>query len=89
MFSNLPSYIMEVIRGIITESQVTNRLLNPKVWENSKNLWDKSQHKKMEISEEPTTIRSEVEIDWERSELVDTERDYTDFVMEDNPNTAG
>ena len=89
MFSNLSSHIMDVIRGIITEEQVTNRLLNLKVWENSKKLWDKSQHKKMEFSEEPTTIRSEVEIDWEGAVLVDTERNYTVFEMEDNPNTAG
>jgi hypothetical protein len=90
MFSNLPSYIMDVIRGIITDKQVTNRSLNPKVWENSKNLWENSQSKnrKMEILDEPTPVRDVVEVNFESAELVDTERNYTDFVMEDYGNTT-
>jgi hypothetical protein len=51
MFSNLPNYIMDLIRGIITDNPVTNRLLSVKVWQNSKDLWDKTWNKEREREE--------------------------------------
>jgi len=63
MFSNLPNYIMDVIRGIITDNPVTNRLLSVKVWQNSKNLWDKTWKKgrDMEVMEEQEPVNVAVE----------------------------
>ena len=63
MFSNLPNYIMDVIRGIITDNPVTNRSLSVKVWENSKDLWDKTWKKgrDMEVMEEQEPVNVAVE----------------------------
>jgi len=63
MFSNLPNYIMGVIRGIITENPVTNASLSVKVWQNSKALWDKSWEKEriLEALEEPQLVNVRVE----------------------------
>jgi len=63
MFSNLPNYIMDVIRGIITDNPVTNRSLSPQVWQNSKDLWDKTWKKgrDMEVMEEQEPVNVAVE----------------------------
>ena len=63
MFSNLPNYIMDVIRGIITDNPVTNRSLSPQVWQNSKDLWDKTWKKgrDMEVLEEQEPVNVAVE----------------------------
>jgi hypothetical protein len=63
MFSNLPNYIMDVIREIITENPVTNASLSVKVWQNSKALWDKSWEKEriLEALEEPQLVNVRVE----------------------------
>jgi proteasome lid subunit RPN8/RPN11 len=58
MFSGLPSYIIDVIRGIVTDEPITNRSLSPKVWQNSKYLWETSQNK-MVVREEPVLVESE------------------------------
>jgi hypothetical protein len=58
MFSGLPSYIIDVIRGIVTDEPTPNRSLSPKVWQNSKYLWETSQNK-MVVREEPVLVESE------------------------------
>jgi hypothetical protein len=64
MFSNLPNYIMGVIRGIITENPVTNASLSVKVWQNSKSLWDKSWKKErvLESLDETQLVNVNVEV---------------------------
>jgi hypothetical protein len=64
MFSNLPNYIMDVIRGIITENPVTNASLSVKVWQNSKSLWDKSWKKErvLESLDETQLVNVNVEV---------------------------
>jgi hypothetical protein len=51
MFSGLPNYIMDVIREIVINEPVPNRLLSVKVWQNSKDLWDKTWNKEREREE--------------------------------------
>jgi len=52
MFSNLPNHILDVIRGIVTDNPLTNRLLNLNVWENSKELSTKQHEKFREVEED-------------------------------------
>ena len=64
MFSNLPNYIMDVIRGIVTNNPLPNRSLSPKVWQNSKDLWDKSWKKErvLESLDETQLVNVNVEV---------------------------
>jgi hypothetical protein len=79
MFSNLPNYIMDVIRGIVTNNPLPNRSLSPKVWQNSKDLWDKSWKKErdMEVVEDPQMLNHEVPV-------LATAVDEVDFNLEDD-----
>jgi hypothetical protein len=64
MFSNLPSHIMDVIRGIVTDNPLPNRSLSPEVWQNSKDLWSESWNKereRVELVEEPQLVNENVE----------------------------
>jgi hypothetical protein len=49
MFSGLPSHIMDVIRGIVTDNPVSNRLLSPEVWQSSNDLYGKERMKIREV----------------------------------------
>jgi hypothetical protein len=79
MFSNLPNYIMDVIREIVINEPVPNRSLSPKVWQNSKDLWDKSWKKErdMEVMENPQMLNDEEPV------LVNAV-DEVDFNLEDD-----
>jgi hypothetical protein len=79
MFSNLPNYIMDVIREIVINEPVPNRSLSPKVWQNSKDLWDKSWKKErdMEVLETLQMLNDE------ESVLVNAV-DEVDFNLEDD-----
>jgi hypothetical protein len=64
MFSNLPSHIIDVIRGIVTDNPLPNRSLSPEVWQNSKDLWSESWNKERErgeLVEEPQLVNENVE----------------------------
>jgi hypothetical protein len=64
MFSNLPSHIMDVIRGIVTDNPLPNRSLSPEVWQNSKDLWSEKWNKereRVELVEEPQLVNENVE----------------------------
>jgi hypothetical protein len=79
MFSGLPSYIIDVIRGIVTDEPITNRSLSPKVWQNSKYLWETSQNK-MVVREEPVLVESEndySQVFEEVTDMVDIDFRYT------------
>ena len=52
MFSGLPSHIMDVIRGIVTDNPVSNRLLSPEVWKSSNDLYGKERMKIREVVED-------------------------------------
>lgn len=59
MFSGLPSHIMDVIRGIVTDNPVSNRLLSPEVWQSSNDLYGKERMKIREVlrdGSEPSLI---------------------------------
>ena len=49
MFSGLPSHIVDVIRGIVTDNPVSNRLLSPEVWKSSNDLYGKERMKIREV----------------------------------------
>ena len=94
IFSGLPSHIIDVIRGIVTDNPLPNRSLSPKVWQNSKDLWSEKWNKereRVELVEEPQLVNENVEAftpqDYDaswvfprgvRGEQV-TEEDYGDF----------
>ena len=52
MFSGLPSHITDVIRGIVTDNPVSNRLLSPEVWQSSNDLYGKKRMKIREVVED-------------------------------------
>ena len=52
MFSGLPSHIVDVIRGIVTDNPVSNRLLSPEVWKSSNDLYGKERMKIREVVED-------------------------------------
>jgi hypothetical protein len=52
MFSGLPSHIMDVIRGIVTDNPVSNRLLSSEVWQSSNDLYGKERMKMREFVED-------------------------------------
>jgi hypothetical protein len=81
LFSGLPSYIMDVIRGIVTDKPFPNRSLSPKVWQNSKDLWETSQNKAIVVREEPVLVESEndySQVFEEVSDMVDIDFRYTE-----------
>jgi hypothetical protein len=61
MFSGLPSHIIDVIRGIVTDNPLPNRSLSPEVWQNSKDLWSESWNKEREreVMEESQMLNHE------------------------------
>jgi hypothetical protein len=64
MFSGLPSHIIDVIRGIVTDNPLPNRSLSPEVWQNSKDLWSEKWNKereRVELVEEPQLVNENVE----------------------------
>jgi len=74
MFSGLPSHIIDVIRGIVTDNPLPNRSLSPEVWQNSKDLWSESWNKQREREvmeesqmlnhEEPVLVNDVDEVDF-------------------------
>jgi len=61
IFSGLPSHIIDVIRGIVTDNPLPNRSLSPEVWQNSKDLWSESWNKEREreVMEESQMLNHE------------------------------